>query len=292
MACQDAMVWTQKRRMIAVVFAVMCLSGVGVLAFPHAGNHHAEQWHGDGTTLNLPEIILGRCYEYITMKNPGVGNKDCIQLLNMLAASVMNKNQCDIRPEDYEELMAVTSYPILCDRSVFWSNTNELVHRYANAAQNLVTMEDTLLGYIVNGLLWCGKSYASEFNYQSCPSRYDCENNPISVFWKLASEHFAKQACGVIHVMLNGSSTTGAIQPNSIFRTIEVPNLDPLRVKEVKIWVMDNIEGPDRDSCGSPRLLELESTLKKWNIHSSCVDNYWPAQILQCVSNPGKCLQV
>ncbi|KAJ1214265.1 hypothetical protein NDU88_001890 [Pleurodeles waltl] len=217
MACQTGLVCTQNRRMIAVGSTVIFLIGVAVLAFLLVKNHHKsmppENWHGNGTTENLYEIFLGRCYEYITMINPAAGNKDCRKMLQMLETSVMNKNQCDITAADYQKLIEVSSYPIPCNRSLFWSKTSDLVHRYVNAAQNVITLEDTLLGYIANGLLWCGKSYTSELNYQSCPSKNECENNPLSVFWKTASEHFAKQACGVVQVMLNGSTDTGAIQP-------------------------------------------------------------------------------
>lgn len=290
MACQNASVCTQNRRVIAVVSTVIFLIGVVVLAFLLAKNHHTsmtpENWQGNGTTENLYEIFLGRCYEYVTMINPDAGNKDCRKMLQMLETSVMNKNQCDITAVDYQQFMEISSYPILCNRSLFWSKTPDLVHRYVNAAQNVITLEDTLLGYITNGLSWCGKSYTSELNYQSCPSKNECESNPLSVFWKTASEHFAKQACGVVHVMLNGSTATGAIQPNSIFWSVEVPNLDPLKITEVQIWVMDNIDGPVRDSCSSPNQTELQNTLKERNISSSCVDNYWPVHILQCVRTP------
>ncbi|XP_078535105.1 ADP-ribosyl cyclase/cyclic ADP-ribose hydrolase 1-like [Lissotriton helveticus] len=291
MACQNALVCTQNRRMIAVVSTVVFLIGVVVLAFLLAKNHHAsltpENWQGNGTTGNLYEIFLGRCYEYITMINPDAGNKDCRKMLQMLETSVMNKNQCDITAVDYQTFMEVSSYPILCNRSLFWSKTYDLAHRYVNAAQKkVITLEDTLLGYITNGLSWCGTSYTSELNYQSCPSKDECESNPVSVFWKTASEHFAKQACGVVHVMLNGSTATGTIQPNSIFWSVEVPNLDPLKITEVQIWVMDNIDGPDRDSCSSRNQTELQNTLKERNISSSCVDNYWPVHILQCVRTP------
>lgn len=305
MACQNASVCTQNRRVIAVVSTVIFLIGVVVLAFLLAKNHHTsmtpENWQGNGTTENLYEIFLGRCYEYVTMINPDAGNKDCRKMLQMLETSVMNKNQCDITAVDYQQFMEISSYPILCNRSLFWSKTPDLVHRYVNAAQNVITLEDTLLGYITNGLSWCGKSYTSELNYQSCPSKNECESNPLSVFWKTASEHVNSYLSNILtskpgEIGLSSLIAAEGQAPlpeqihisaqDRIFWSVEVPNLDPLKITEVQIWVMDNIDGPVRDSCSSPNQTELQNTLKERNISSSCVDNYWPVHILQCVRTP------
>lgn len=41
---------------------------------------------------------------------------------------------------------------------MFWSKTKDMVHSYANRNKGChVTMEDTLLGSVMDGLTWCGK---------------------------------------------------------------------------------------------------------------------------------------
>lgn len=43
-------------------------------------------------------------------------------------------------------------------QSLFWSKTNSLVHRYTKANHDFITLEDTLLGYVADGMSWCGSS--------------------------------------------------------------------------------------------------------------------------------------
>lgn len=41
---------------------------------------------------------------------------------------------------------------------MFWSKTKDIVHDYTKKNEAcFVTLEDTLLGSVVNGLTWCGK---------------------------------------------------------------------------------------------------------------------------------------
>ncbi|KAI1238200.1 hypothetical protein IHE44_0012917 [Lamprotornis superbus] len=139
--------------------------------------------------------------------------------------------------------------------SLFWSKTGELAHRYTKSNQNFLTLEDTLLGYMADKVSWCGDPSAPGINYESCPKRSECESNPGSVFWKMASKMFAEAACGVVQVMLNGSVEAGAFRSSSIFGSIEVFNLDPDKVSEVHIWLMQDIGGPQSPIHGMPRFL-------------------------------------
>lgn len=45
-------------------------------------------------------------------------------------------------------------------QTMLWSKTNELVHKYTakdEDKKDCFTLEDTLLGYILNDERWCGK---------------------------------------------------------------------------------------------------------------------------------------
>ncbi|XP_054855719.1 ADP-ribosyl cyclase/cyclic ADP-ribose hydrolase 1-like isoform X2 [Eublepharis macularius] len=214
------------------------------------------RWKGKGTTPNLKEVILGRCYNYITIVNPELSSKDCHNIWMRLLSAFMYKHPCSMREEDYYPLMNMARHSIPCNKSLFWSKTNNLVHRYTKANHDFITLEDTLLGYIADDITWCGSSDLG-INYNSCPKRNECESNPSSMYWKMASKMFAEAACGTVQVMLNGSIDNGAFRNDSIFGSVEILNLNPDKVSAVQVWLMHDIEGPQR-----------------------------PVQLLQCASNP------
>ncbi|RMC14300.1 hypothetical protein DUI87_09393 [Hirundo rustica rustica] len=191
---------------IAVLLAALVLAVV-LASLLTRGRHEVSpemlKWKDRGTTKNLQEVILGRCYNYITAQHPELGNMDSLSWLT-------NCSQVSPRVSCYARFPGI--YP--------WYNQSRERCR-----------------------LTC-----TGINYESCPKRSECESNPGSVFWKMASKLFAETACGVVQVMLNGSAEAGAFRSNSIFGSIEVFNLDPDKVSEVHIWLMQDIGGPQRNS--------------------------------------------
>nr|KAG8541543.1 hypothetical protein GDO81_028751 [Engystomops pustulosus] len=172
--------------------------------------------------------------------------RNCSGIWQELIDAVQRKDPCKITQEDYKRLAQVAAQTVPCDKTLLWSRTNNLVHRYTKATENFVTLEDTFLGFLFNGLTWCGKTSRPGLNYKSCPAWDECENNSVSSFWKMASAAFAQASCGIVNVMLNGSADGDISRKQSILRTVEIPNLDPSRVSEVKVWVIDDIEGEDK----------------------------------------------
>ncbi|KAM5194095.1 ADP-ribosyl cyclase/cyclic ADP-ribose hydrolase 1-like [Mantella aurantiaca] len=244
-----------------------------------------KRYKGRGTTPNLRNIIVGRCYHYTTLY-PGTGVKDCNSIWQELTDAVFRKDPCNITEEDYEKLAQVASQTIPCDKTLLWSRTNDLVHRYTKATEDFMTLEDTFLGFLFNGLTWCGKLASPGMNYNSCPAWNECSNNSLLSFWKMASATFAQSSCGIVNVMLNGS-VDGAIARNeSILRTVEIPSMNSEKVSEVKLWIIDDIQGQDKNSCNSASLLELQHYIEEHKLTYSCIDNYKPVQALQCVDNP------
>ncbi|KAJ7329298.1 hypothetical protein JRQ81_015472 [Phrynocephalus forsythii] len=281
-------------------------------------------WKGKGTDKYFQEIILGRCYNYIATKNSELryalwehmkwpsrllhpysgtpsqwrsgllhlcclsGNRDtdCIKIWELLQNAFMYKDPCSVTEEDYKPLMEFASYPVPCNKSLFWSKTNDLVHRYTKANSDFLTLEDTLIGYIADGISWCGKPSSPGVNYKSCPKWTECESNPSTIYWKMASKMFAEAACGTVQVMLNGSTESDAFRSNSIFGSIEIFNLNPDKVSKVHIWLMHNIDGPQSESCTGHSITKLKKILESRQIMVSCEDNYRPVQLLQCMNNP------
>lgn len=53
---------------------------------------------------------------------------------------------------------------------MFWSKTKDLVHDFTEKKDCFLTLEDTLLGSVVNDLTWCGKEGSSGKTCQEIPS--------------------------------------------------------------------------------------------------------------------------
>jgi len=197
------------------------------------------------------------------------------------------KDPCSSTEQDYQLLMELTDEAVPCDKTLFWSKSSELAHDYTRVRQDMFTLEDTLLGYMADGLKWCGDPGSSEMNYHSCPDwREDCSNNPFSVFWNMVSKRFAEDACGVVHVVLNGS-ISNTFDKRSTFGRVEVFNLHPEKVNRLEAWVMHDIGSVHSDSCSSSSVNDLKQILERRNITFSCQNNYRPIRLLQCVKNPG-----
>ncbi|NWH75771.1 BST1 hydrolase, partial [Piaya cayana] len=58
------------------------------------------------------------------------------------------------------------------------------------------------------------------------------------------------------------------------FADYEIPNLQKDKISQIVIWVVDNIEGPDLESCGKKTVKKLEDRLKNLGFDVSCTDNY------------------
>ncbi|XP_030170032.1 ADP-ribosyl cyclase/cyclic ADP-ribose hydrolase 1 [Lynx canadensis] len=273
---------------LCVVFGLLVVviiaAVVGIVMWRQPPQH--QEWKGAGTTAHFYEIILGRCYTYTQIVRPELGHKDCQKIGKAFTNAFLSKDPCGSTEQDYEPLMELTNQTVPCDKTLLWSKTNELVHEYAWVQRELFTLENTLLGYMADGLRWCGDPGSPEMNYQSCPDRRtDCSNNSVSVFWNTVSKRFAEDACGVVHVLLNGS-VHNTFDERSTFARVEVFNLHPEKVHTLQAWVMQDIRNISSDSCSDASIKNLKLILSKRNITFTCENNYRPIRFLQCVKYP------
>lgn len=51
---------------------------------------------------------------------------------------------------------------------MFWSKTKDVVHAYIRSTSCFVTMENTLLGSVLDGLSWCGKEGSKSKSEEPC----------------------------------------------------------------------------------------------------------------------------
>ncbi|XP_043930568.1 ADP-ribosyl cyclase/cyclic ADP-ribose hydrolase 1-like [Protopterus annectens] len=258
-----------------------------ILLPTHAVDLKKTTGNGPGTTKGIKEIILGRCYDYTTLMKPVLKNVNCENVWNTFKSSFANKIPCKVMPSDYYNFLDLTKTGIATGKSVFWSGINKLAHDYTKVSPEYVTMEDTLSGYLVNNLVWCGRTNGGDgINYERCPAYDDCADSPIKSFWFAASKYFVDAASGPVTVMLSGSADK-AFRKDSVFRLLELPVLASKAMPPpINIWVADNIEGPDKESCGKGTVAELEEYLKNKKIKYTCTDNPRAMILLQCAAHP------
>ncbi|KAG8591481.1 hypothetical protein GDO81_000192 [Engystomops pustulosus] len=210
-----------------------------------ATGYQETPFEAPGTTSNIRTIVIDRCRQYWSLHTE-IGDRDCDAIWEELLNAVQGKDPCTITEEDYRRLTEMTAERIPCDKTLLWSRTNKLVLQYATESDHFLTLAETLLGFMFNELIWCGTTLGPGFNFTACPAWDECEYNSIQSFWKMASAAFAQESCGIVNVMLNGSAEGDLVKKQSILRTVEIPNLDPSRVSEVKVFVIIDKEEEDK----------------------------------------------
>ncbi|XP_044196172.1 ADP-ribosyl cyclase/cyclic ADP-ribose hydrolase 1-like [Thunnus albacares] len=237
-----------------------------------------------GTTPNIKHIVVGRCYSYMTLVNPTL-RYDCEEIWRQFEEAVVHQSSCNVTVEDYHQMFHVIPQTWVCDRFLFWSKTRTLMHSYAAVVPDFWTLEDTLVGYMFNDLIWCGQKKDLGFDFSSCPEWSACRNHPVYSLWRQASQNFAEMACGNVTVLLNGS-IDNAFNRKSMFGSVELDCLNPKRVNYVNIKVVTNLEGPFIESCRQGSIVDLIQILQSRGFRWTCTDNDQTLTILQCVQNP------
>ncbi|KAJ0022767.1 hypothetical protein NQD34_014901, partial [Periophthalmus magnuspinnatus] len=223
-----------------------------------------------GTTPNLKGIVFGRCYDYMTL-NPGT-RFDCESIWLHFKAAVLRQPSCNVTVEDYHEMFQLMTQNWPCHTSLFWSKTRPLMHSYSAVLPHLWTLEDTLVGYVFNDLIWCRQHVDTDFDFSACPEWSSCQNHPVYSLWVLASQNFAETACGNITVLLNGS-ISAAFSRMSMFGSVELDNLSPQRVHYVNIHVVASLTGPQIESCNQGSVVDLIQILQTRGFRWTCTDN-------------------
>ncbi|XP_031705721.1 ADP-ribosyl cyclase/cyclic ADP-ribose hydrolase 1-like [Anarrhichthys ocellatus] len=236
-----------------------------------------------GTTPNIKHIVVGRCYNYITVVNPSL-RFDCEDIWRQFEESVIRQSSFNVTV-DYHQMFHATPQMWPCDRCLFWSKTRRLVHSYTAVERDIWTLEDTLVGYMFNDLVWCGQEEDSGFDFSSCPAWAACRHHPVYSLWRQASQNFAEMACGNITVLLNGS-ISNAFNRKSMFGSVELDGLDPRRLDYVNIKVVTDLEGPFIESCHQGSVVDLIQILRSRGFSWTCTDNDETLMILQCIQNP------
>ncbi|XP_065144032.1 ADP-ribosyl cyclase/cyclic ADP-ribose hydrolase 1-like isoform X2 [Paramisgurnus dabryanus] len=203
----------------------------------------------------LKETVLSRCQSYVNSNPSALSGNDCEDIWKAFEHAYVGKDPCSVPPETYNHLMNSVQQKIPCN-TLFWSGTKEMVFAFTKDRDCLMTLEETLLGSMFNGLTWCSNNGSKETFTTGCPVWTKCVNNPVRSFWNRASANFAATACGNVSVMLNGSKNN-PFNTESIFATVEIKNFNPTTMDSLTVLLVT--ENKDMTTCSNESLENLQS---------------------------------
>jgi len=248
-----------------------------------------------GSTPKIKEIVIGRCYDY-QLKKIGPNSttwKNCTKIWDTFHRAFAYKNPCTLTFDDYKPYFDEVGMPKIYDKSLFWSGTKTVAHSYSEFGLRATTLEDTMAGWIVNGLNFCGnvnlpRNTTDGIDYDFCPNNCDYK----TPFWGQASSIFAKHARGIARVMLNGSrvSPGGKHMPaynrDSYFGRYELPGLKVEKITKLIILVVHTIDKTEYEWCGTDSIQLLQDDARRRGIRVKCHDNPDDVRHILCADHP------
>ncbi|XP_029955654.1 ADP-ribosyl cyclase/cyclic ADP-ribose hydrolase 1-like [Salarias fasciatus] len=256
----------RRRRLVLLLVAALLLVVIVAVA---VGVSLRQQPHQE----EFKDTFINRCKEF--------KGDNCSGIWEAFQQAYVNRDPCDVPVEAYDPLIAAAPFKPECNRMMFWSKTKDVVHDFTEKKDCFVTLEDTLLGEVLDGLTWCGKKDSSETFTSGCPGWSDCVDNPVRSFWNRVSAAYADVACGDVTAMLSGSIET-PFSPGSIFRTVELKRFDSSRVNTLTVVLVTQEEKVA--NCTNDSLKDLQMELQK-GIRYNCKE-VPESQISACSSDP------
>nr|3ZWM_A Chain A, ADP-RIBOSYL CYLCASE [Aplysia californica]3ZWM_B Chain B, ADP-RIBOSYL CYLCASE [Aplysia californica]3ZWM_C Chain C, ADP-RIBOSYL CYLCASE [Aplysia californica]3ZWM_D Chain D, ADP-RIBOSYL CYLCASE [Aplysia californica]3ZWM_E Chain E, ADP-RIBOSYL CYLCASE [Aplysia californica]3ZWM_F Chain F, ADP-RIBOSYL CYLCASE [Aplysia californica]3ZWM_G Chain G, ADP-RIBOSYL CYLCASE [Aplysia californica]3ZWM_H Chain H, ADP-RIBOSYL CYLCASE [Aplysia californica]3ZWN_A Chain A, ADP-RIBOSYL CYCLASE [Aplysi len=240
-------------------------------------------------TRELENVFLGRCKDYEITRYldilPRV-RSDCSALWKDFFKAFSFKNPCDLDLGSYKDFFTSAQQQLPKNKVMFWSGVYDEAHDYANTGRKYITLEDTLPGYMLNSLVWCGQRANPGFNEKVCPDFKTCPVQARESFWGMASSSYAHSAEGEVTYMVDGSNPkVPAYRPDSFFGKYELPNLTN-KVTRVKVIVLHRLGEKIIEKCGAGSLLDLEKLVKAKHFAFDCVENPRAVLFLLCSDNP------
>ncbi|XP_067669574.1 ADP-ribosyl cyclase/cyclic ADP-ribose hydrolase-like [Haliotis asinina] len=260
---------------------------------------HTQQVRGQcvpqGTTPGLRELVMGRCTEYQTIVNPTqlCGNeqqrKNCSEISDNFMTAFSYQPACNVTFSRYDNFIRTANTDVTRNKAMFWSDVYGVVQQYTNRGQRAMALEDTLIGYIGNGLRFCAQESHPGIAYNQECAGWDqtdtCPYNAEFSFWVKASSNFAAQASGDVYLMLNASLAL-AFYNTSFFGVWELPNLNSSKVTKVNVLLVHIPGQTVRSKCSSENISSLQRRLRDRNIGFSCQDSPRGPQAMLCVDHP------
>ncbi|KAJ3611759.1 hypothetical protein NHX12_021773 [Muraenolepis orangiensis] len=202
----------RKRRLVAVVCCVVLVLLVVVVVLAVVLSNRSGPFK---------ETFIEKC-ERVTAESKRPA--DCVKVWSAFERAYVGRDPCQVPVEAYDHLISTAPPHPACNRMMFWSGTKDVVHQASKGCYQ--TMEDSMLGAVLDGHTWCGKEGSNG-------------KRLLLSFWGRASTEFAAVACGNTTVMLNGSRTT-PFSPTSIFASIEVKKFTSDRMSSLTVVMVTN----------------------------------------------------
>lgn len=239
-----------------------------------------------GTTPNIREIFIGRCWGYQHVVNPSVfqsNPKNCSLLWQHFKEAFANRNPCDVPMGRYDKFATYADHEVPNDKILFWSGVFPFVYRYTSLGKRYVAIGDTLSGYIVANLHWCGQEGEPGISYDQCPEWNECNDTAEGTFWKTVSVHFASNARGQAYLMLNASKEE-AFRKDSTFGSHELPHLNSSRVKSLHVFLVRPVshKGSFSETCDKGSVVSLRRLVEARGITFNCTENPYDVLHVLC----------
>ncbi|XP_068438146.1 ADP-ribosyl cyclase/cyclic ADP-ribose hydrolase 1-like [Clinocottus analis] len=257
----------KRRRTRGVLLAVLAVLLLLVVVAVVVGVSVRQKAHA------LKPTFMARCEAF--------KGYDCEKIWGVFEQAYVGLDPCEVPMEAYDPLIAAVPFKPACNRMMFWSKTKDVVHDFTEKRDCFLTVEETLLGSVLDGLTWCGKEGSRETFTTDCPGWSDCENNTVRSFWNRVSTAFADEACGDVSAMLNGSIVM-PFNPTSVFASIEVKRFHFPRVKSLKVVLVTQQNSVT--NCTNASLKDLQEELDQ-RITYNCKE-VAEAQLEECGAHP------
>lgn len=238
----------------------------------------------------MRDIVIGRCLDYQTTLHPETfcteGFKNCTELWEKISVAFVKKPECTVTADVYTDYIEAANHPIV-GKQLFYSGLYGLAHRYSVSGTRYTTVEDTLIGYLIDRIKFCAGN-ASQDVKEQC-ERYNPDTCPYTArgsFWEAASINFARNAVGHVYVLLNATREP-IVKSTSYFTKYEVTNLDNQTVTRLSAILINDSPSSKRDPCNSDESLQmLKEQIETKNIAFDCHENPSDLVYLYCMDNP------
>ncbi|EMP39946.1 ADP-ribosyl cyclase 2 [Chelonia mydas] len=224
-----------------------------------------KKWKGEGTTPNLESIVIGRCYEYIRIVNPSVGFCDFQTSMTSSA-----------KAPELSTTVGGGGPTVVSEK-----NCTKIWEAFKKAFMNkdpcnILPSDYELFINLSRHTIPPNKSLFWENNHLLVTSYSDRTRRYMPLCDTLI---------GSFGDFLNwcGQANDTGQKRTDIIKNYEVPNFQKDRISRIEIWVMDDIGGPDLDSCGRGSVQILEERLKTMGYDITCIDNYKSVLLLKCL---------
>uniref|UniRef100_UPI0037E725C8 ADP-ribosyl cyclase/cyclic ADP-ribose hydrolase 1-like n=1 Tax=Semicossyphus pulcher TaxID=241346 RepID=UPI0037E725C8 len=226
-------------------------------------------------TAEFRATFLKKCEEFPEKK------QICEKILATFEQAYVGKNKNEVSEKNYNQVFAETPFTHPCEKTLLWSGTYEIAHEFAWSSKCFFTLEDTLLGHVLDKLEWCGEKGNKETFTEHCT---DVKPNPVSSFWEKASITIGQYACGHVTAMLDGERPAPYF-PTTFFALYEVANLQSPKVTQLTVVL---VVKEDKGQCNNESLKNLNNILKGKKIVYDCKE-VTQSHIKTCVREKKTC---